>query len=81
LPLSSLFVYGQEIHDFRTIDKDAIFTLSVSALQNIDAELQETKQTVNLLKEQWKNQQQQINNIIQSQNYRENTLMKHKKNR
>ena len=46
---SPVFVYGQEVNDFLTINKDDIFTLAVSALQTIDIELQETKK---ILKQQ-----------------------------
>jgi hypothetical protein len=62
---TSLFVYGQEIDDFLAIDKDAIFTLSVSALQHIDTELQETKQKMNQLESKVKTQQLQIDSILQ----------------
>jgi hypothetical protein len=41
------FAYGVEVDDFHTLNKDAIFTVAVSALQQVDKELQETKQTVN----------------------------------
>jgi hemerythrin-like domain-containing protein len=42
----SLFLYGQEVNDFLTINKDSIFTIATSALQQVDKELQETKQIV-----------------------------------
>ena len=42
----SLFLYGQEVNDFLTINKDSIFTITTSALQQVDKELQETKQIV-----------------------------------
>jgi hypothetical protein len=41
------FAYGVEVDDFHTLNKDAIFTVALSALQQVDKELQETKQTVN----------------------------------
>jgi hypothetical protein len=41
-----LFLYGQEVNDFLTINKDSIFTITTSALQQVDKELQETKQIV-----------------------------------
>jgi uncharacterized coiled-coil protein SlyX len=62
----TIFVYGQEINDFLTIDKDAIFTLSVSALQLIDVELQHTKQTVKRLETVVALQQKQLEEIHES---------------
>jgi hypothetical protein len=47
---NQIFVYGPEVHDFRTIEKDAIFTIAVAALQQIDREYQVTKQEVVELK-------------------------------
>jgi hypothetical protein len=35
-----IFVYGQEVPDFHSLDKDAIFTITTSAVQEIDKELQ-----------------------------------------
>jgi hypothetical protein len=35
-----VFVYGQEVPDFHSLDKDAIFTITTSAVQEIDKELQ-----------------------------------------
>jgi hypothetical protein len=44
---TNTFVYGIEVEDFHTLNKDAIFTVALAALQQVDRELQETKQTVN----------------------------------
>jgi predicted acyltransferase (DUF342 family) len=41
-----IFVYGQEIDDFHNLDKSTIFTITTSALQQVDKELQEAKQTI-----------------------------------
>jgi hypothetical protein len=46
---ADLFVYGQEVPDFRSLDKDAIFTITTAALQQIDREFQEAKQTIQTL--------------------------------
>ena len=35
-----VFVYGQEVPDFHSLDKDAIFTITTTAVQEIDKELQ-----------------------------------------
>jgi len=37
-----IFVYGREVDDFHTLNKDAIFTVATAALQEVDKELQET---------------------------------------
>jgi len=44
---TSLFLYGQEVEDFNALDKSAVFTIATAALQEVDAELQATKQQVN----------------------------------
>jgi hypothetical protein len=61
---STVFVYGQEINDFLTIDKDAIFTLSISALKHMDQELQETNKKVSLLESKVEWQEKQIKQIM-----------------
>jgi len=38
-----IFVYGQEINDFHVLNNDAIWTLSVGALKQMDEELQNEK--------------------------------------
>ena len=43
LDITEVFVYGQEVNDFRTLDKDAIFTITTAAVQQIDREFQEAK--------------------------------------
>lgn len=44
------FVYGQEVDDFHVLEKNAIFTLTTSAVKQLDIELQETKKVVEMLK-------------------------------
>jgi photosystem II stability/assembly factor-like uncharacterized protein/predicted acyltransferase (DUF342 family) len=44
--LNSLFLYGQEVDDFLSINYDSIFTVVTGAVKQLDTELQETKQTV-----------------------------------
>ena len=41
-----IFVYGQQVDDFHSIDKNAIFTIATAALQEVDREYQITKQEV-----------------------------------
>jgi hypothetical protein len=40
---NQLFVYGQEVDDFVYLNKDAIWTVATSALQEVDRQLQDTK--------------------------------------
>lgn len=38
-----IFVFGKKVEDFRTVDYDRIFTLGISAIQELSKELNETK--------------------------------------
>ena len=49
IQFTKIFVYGQEVDDFLTIEKDSIFTITTAALQQIDREFQEAKQTIQTL--------------------------------
>jgi hypothetical protein len=40
---SEIFVYGREVEDFHTLNKDAIFTVNVAATQELDRQLQAAK--------------------------------------
>jgi hypothetical protein len=40
---SEIFVYGREVDDFHTLNKDAIFTVNVAATQELDRQLQAAK--------------------------------------
>ena len=42
--ITKVFVYGKQVDDFRTLNKQAIFTMATAALQEVDRELQQTKQ-------------------------------------
>jgi len=44
-----IFVYGQEVTDLLSLDKDSIFTITTAAVQQIDREFQEAKQTIQTL--------------------------------
>ena len=46
---STMFVYGREVDDFHTLNKDAIFTVATAALQEVDKELQAEKSLRQLL--------------------------------
>ena len=46
---TELFVYGQEVNDFHSMKKDAIWTVATAALQEVDRQLQaEKEKTVQL---------------------------------
>jgi len=46
------------------LDKDQIFTITTSAVQELDKELQETNKRVKVLEEENQNLKQQINEIL-----------------
>ena len=41
-----IFVYGEEVNDFVVLQKDAIWTVATSALQEVDRQLQAEKNKV-----------------------------------
>ena len=49
---ASIFVLGQEVDNFNTIKKDAIFTITTAALQEVDRQLQAEKAKVATLETQ-----------------------------
>lgn len=59
---NKIFVYGIKVDDFNTLDKDAIFTITTAALQEVDRELQAEKQTVSDLEQKIQN----LESFIQS---------------
>ena len=38
-----VFVYGQVVHDFHHLNKDYLWTIATSALQEVDRQLQQEK--------------------------------------
>jgi hypothetical protein len=46
---NKIFVYGQEVNDFHTLNKDAIWTVATAALQEVDRQLQAEKQKTSQL--------------------------------
>ena len=58
------FVYGVEVDDFHTLNKDAIFTVAVAALQEVDRQLQEEKQKVSNLETELATLQQQYQDML-----------------
>ena len=58
LDVSEIFVYGQEVDNFNILKKDAIWTINVAAVKELDNQLQNEKQKNILL-------EQKINNLEQ----------------
>jgi hypothetical protein len=46
LEINEIFVYGQEVSDFRALDKPAIFTITTAAVQVIDTIVQEQQSQI-----------------------------------
>jgi hypothetical protein len=58
-----LFVYGQQVSDFYSLEKDAIFTITTAVVQQIDREFQEAKQTIRVQQSQIQDLQSQISGL------------------
>jgi hypothetical protein len=52
VPVSRVFVYGKEVSDFRAVDYDRIYTLNVSATQELARQLDEAKCEIEQLEKQ-----------------------------
>jgi len=63
LDKQNIFVYGQEVTDFRIVDKDKIFTIAVAAFKEIDIELQDTKKELQSTKQEL----QELKNTVTNQ--------------
>jgi hypothetical protein len=46
-----VFLYGQEVNNFHTLEKDAIWTVATAALQEVDRQLQSEKQKTVVLEQ------------------------------
>lgn len=65
-----VFVYGKKVDDYRSLNKDAIFTIATAALQEVDRDLQTTIESLTNLESQLNNNtlynlQTNINNVMQ----------------
>ena len=70
-----LFIYGQQIYDFHSLDKNAIFTVATAALQEVDRQQQadkvriaELENHVSILEARVAEQQSLINDILERLN-------------
>ncbi|NDB82431.1 MAG: tail fiber domain-containing protein, partial [Alphaproteobacteria bacterium] len=59
-----IFVYGQEVPDFHSLDKDMIFTLTTAAVKEIDTQHQASKQEIIELKNEIQILKEQIKLIL-----------------
>jgi hypothetical protein len=59
-----VFVYGQEVPDFHALDKDMIFTLTVAAVKELDADLQVSKNRIKRLEDENSVLKQELKDII-----------------
>jgi len=56
----TVFVYGQEVNDYKTVQKDVIYAVTTAAVQEIDKQLQTTKTELEQAKETINTQQAMI---------------------
>ena len=61
---NNVFVYGQEVPDFHSLDKDMIFTLTTAAVKELDTQYQDSKQEIIELKNEIKTLKEQMNFIL-----------------
>jgi len=59
-----VFVYGQEVNNFHTLERDAIWTVSAAALQEVDRQLQAEKQKTATLEQQVQTLQSNYENLL-----------------
>ena len=58
-----IFVYGMQVDDFHTIDKDTIWTVTLSATQELDKQLQHANTRIAELEQTVQSQQADIDEI------------------
>ena len=59
-----VFIYGQEVPDFHSLDKDMIFTLTTAVVKEIDNDLRITKERVKILEEENATLKQELKDVI-----------------
>jgi len=59
-----VFIYGQEVPDFHSLDKDMIFTLTTAVVKEIDNDLRITKERVKILEEENATLKQELKYVI-----------------
>ena len=59
-----LFLYGELVYDFHTLDKNKIYTISVGAVQEIDRRQQADKEKIANLENELLTLKEQYNNLL-----------------
>ena len=65
---NTVFIYGQEVHDFHNLDKNSIFTVATAALQEVDRQQQADKARIAELEATVASQQSLISYILERLN-------------
>jgi hypothetical protein len=60
-----IFIYGQQIHDFHNLEKNAIWTVATAALQEVDRQQQSDKARIAKLEAKVSEQQSLISDILE----------------
>ena len=60
---SNVFIYGEEVYDFNTLDKNAIYTTAVGALQEVDRQQQVDKIKITNLENELNILKNEVNNL------------------
>jgi hypothetical protein len=63
LPETEYFAFGQEVNNFKVLNKDAIFTINVAATQELDRQLQTAKARIQTLEETLSNVLQRLSTL------------------
>ncbi len=61
--INQLFVYGKEVDDFRAVDYDRIFTLGISAIQELCRQNEEQQQQIESYKSQLQSLKEKVDKI------------------
>ena len=62
-----VFVYGKQVNDFLAVEYDDVFTVSISAIQELSKQIEALKKENNILKEQFAQQNNGDSNTIKSE--------------
>jgi hypothetical protein len=62
---NKVFIYGQEVNDFLSIEKETIYTVATAALQEVDRQQQADKARIAELETTVATQQSLINDILE----------------
>jgi hypothetical protein len=65
---NTVFIYGQEVHDFYNLDKNSIFTVATAALQEVDRQQQADKARIAELEATVASHQSLIHDILERLN-------------